>query len=369
MKSKPVQHIEVKSSSKGEVEALFSTFNVKDLDNDVTVPGAIRDGAEVLISAYQHGSWTGALPVGKGILRTTATEAVMQGKFFMNTDHGRNTFETVKAVGDRQEWSYGFDIVDAEKGVFDGEEVQFLKSLDVHEVSPVLQGAGIGTRTLSVKGRKEGLQAVLDGRQGASQWRNAMRPHETDTTTKAWDSRAAGEALGDVPGITDLRSVHAWCDPTGDPELKSSYRFQHHDTPGGPANLRACLLGIGLLNAKAAGVADDLPDADRRAVYNHLAGHLADGDIEPPELRSESGSRIKQNDQLAVVLADLAGARLQVADTRLTRAAKGKQLGAGTVLILGWIADEMRELKALLDSPQEDLAREYIRFAQITREF
>ena len=36
-------------------------------------------------------------------------------------------------------------------GTVEGKAVQFLKKLKVHEVSPVLLGAGIGTQTLSVK--------------------------------------------------------------------------------------------------------------------------------------------------------------------------------------------------------------------------
>ena len=52
-----------------------------------------------------------------------------------------------------QEWSYGFDILEESRGEFEGEQVRFLKSLRVHEASPVLVGAGINTRTLALKER------------------------------------------------------------------------------------------------------------------------------------------------------------------------------------------------------------------------
>jgi hypothetical protein len=148
---KQLSHVEIKSPDKGRVSAVFSTFNVRDSDNDVTLPGAFEDDAEVIISGYQHTSWGGALPVGKGKIRTTKSEAILDGQFFLDTTAGRDTFSVVKELGSRQQWSYGFDIEEADAGTFDGKDVQFLKRLKVFEVSPVLRGAGINTRTLAVK--------------------------------------------------------------------------------------------------------------------------------------------------------------------------------------------------------------------------
>lgn len=148
-----MQHKAIKATAgdSGEVTAIFSTFDVVDHDGDVTLPGAFTDGAKVRISAYNHTSWQGALPVGKGVIHTTETEAVMEGQFFMNTAQGRDTFTVVKELADIGEWSYGFDVDDAIPGEFDGQPVRFLRKLTVHEVSPVLLGAGIGTRTLAAK--------------------------------------------------------------------------------------------------------------------------------------------------------------------------------------------------------------------------
>jgi HK97 family phage prohead protease len=151
MDRKGFSHVEIKAADKGQVEAVFSTFNVKDLDGDVTLPGAFQDGAPVRISAFNHDSWGSALPVGKGTIHTTKTEAFLDGQFFLDTAAGRDTFTTVKELGDLQEWSYGYDVVGSSYGQWEGQEVQFLNSLKVYEVSPVLVGAGIGTRTLSAK--------------------------------------------------------------------------------------------------------------------------------------------------------------------------------------------------------------------------
>lgn len=152
MTTKQLSHVQVKDAAKGTVTAVFSTLNVVDSDGDVTLPGAFTDGAKVRISAYGHRSWTGDLPVGKGTISEKDDEAILDGQFFLDTTAGRDTFTTVKELGELQEWSYSLENVRSKMGEFEGREVRFLEKIDVTEVSPVLKGAGVGTRTLAVKG-------------------------------------------------------------------------------------------------------------------------------------------------------------------------------------------------------------------------
>lgn len=159
-KSKQMTGVQVKDESQGSVEAIFSTFNVIDSDRDVTRPGAFEEGAKVRISAYNHSSWGTALPVGKGVIRQTEEAAILDGQFFLDTATGKDTFAVVKNMEDLQEWSYGYDILKASDGTFEGESVQFLESLKVHEVSPVILGAGVGTQTLSAKGKQLNSQLM-----------------------------------------------------------------------------------------------------------------------------------------------------------------------------------------------------------------
>jgi hypothetical protein len=361
--SKTLSRVEIKSADKGEVTAVFSTFNVVDSDGDVTKTDAFEEGAEVLISSYQHTSWSGALPVGKGRIRTTRAEAVLDGQFFMDTTAGRDTFAVVKALGERQQWSYGFDVLDAEPGTFDGRDVNFLKRLKVHEVSPVLIGAGVNTRTLATKGAKPAdVARAIEQARNVSDYKSAVRPHETPVSVKAWRDSLAESTLDAAPSIADLRSMYAWCDPNGDPEVKTSYRFPHHDTPGGPANLRACLIGVAKLNGAAGG--PTIPDGDRRGVYNHLAAHLADGDRESPELRAVPGGALKFNEEAAAVLAGMDSLLTRASEVVALRRSKGKALAAASVDLLEWTYDGMRDLRRLLDTPQDDAAREYARFVR-----
>lgn len=146
--------IELKADSDrtGEFRAEFATLNIKDHDGDVTVPGAFQEGQETMVEPWNHNY--GALPVGKGIIHEEDEKAVMDGQFFLDTQSGSEHYKVVKALGNLQEWSYTFEILKSDKGDFEGEEVQFLKELDVWGVGPVQRGAGIDTRTVSIKGLK-----------------------------------------------------------------------------------------------------------------------------------------------------------------------------------------------------------------------
>lgn len=153
MNTKSLTRIEVKDADKGEVEAVFSTLNVIDSDNDVTLPGAFEDGAKVRISAYGHKSWEGVAPVGKATIHVSGDEALFRGNFFLDTVAGRDTFTVVKELGAEgmQEFSYGYDVLKSHFGEHEGQQVRFLEAMKVHEVSPVLLGAGVGTRLLTAK--------------------------------------------------------------------------------------------------------------------------------------------------------------------------------------------------------------------------
>ncbi len=155
----------------GEFKAIFSTFNVIDLDRDVTLPGAFRDGQNVRVSYWGH-RWDD-LPVGRGTIQSDEKEAWINGQFFMDTEGGRETHQTVKNLGELQEWSYGFDVLESESGRFEDQDVQFLRKLDVIEVSPVMLGAGIGTRTEAIKSLRKALEAEISPEM-VQEWHDMM---------------------------------------------------------------------------------------------------------------------------------------------------------------------------------------------------
>lgn len=131
----------------GAFRAVFSTLGVIDLDGDVTIPGAFKQGAPVLIEGWNH-DW--GLPVGKGAIQADDSEAWVDGEFLLSTAGGKEHYETIKALGS-VEWSYTFNVESASFGERDGRPVRYLEKLDVLGVGPVTRGAGIDTRLVAIK--------------------------------------------------------------------------------------------------------------------------------------------------------------------------------------------------------------------------
>jgi len=124
----------------------------------------------------------------------------------------------------------------------------------------------------------------------------AIRVHHTATDDRAWDGPANEGRLRKDESEAYYKSAFAWQDPEGDPKTKGAYRFIHHLVDGGgdvgAASTRACSSAIGVLNGGRGGTT--IPDADRRGVYNHLAAHLKDADMTPPDLRESGDSEIER---------------------------------------------------------------------------
>ena len=143
----------------GTVSAVFSVFNEIDSDNDVVLPNSIKSGyGDKGVAMVWGHDWKNI--IGKGQIVQDDEKAIFKGQFNLNTTAGKEAYETVKAMGDLQQWSFGFEVKDSEMGMFkkdNGEEkeVRYLKDLKVWEVSPVMVGANQNTYTVAVKEQKE----------------------------------------------------------------------------------------------------------------------------------------------------------------------------------------------------------------------
>lgn len=146
---KGLMEVKQDGQEQGLVRAVFATLNVEDSDGDVTLPGAF--GQQVVrLGAWGH-AWQ-QLPVGKGAISEEGDKAIFDGAFFLDTEAGQQHFLTVKNLAELQEWSYGFRVLESEASEVNGRRVRLLKKLQVFEVSPVMQGAGVDTMTVDIKG-------------------------------------------------------------------------------------------------------------------------------------------------------------------------------------------------------------------------
>ena len=139
--------MQLKDGEKGELVAQFSTFDVVDKDGDVVLASAFTPGQEVPLT-WSH-DWSA--PVGKGTIVVEPTRALFAGRFFTETEAGKEAYKTVKAMGPLQQYSWGFQVTDSAYETRNGEPVRVIRGAKVFEVSPVLVGAGENTATLAIK--------------------------------------------------------------------------------------------------------------------------------------------------------------------------------------------------------------------------
>lgn len=225
--------------NEGEFRAVFATFDVVDHDGDITRPGAFKDGSEVIIGSWGHK--THELPVGKGRIVTDQKEAAVEGSFFLDTQPGRDTYQTVKNLGPLGEWSYVFSIKRWEIERSEGSYHRVLHELDVYSVDPVLAGAGIDTRTTAIKSRRdmpfldhsEEIEELIVEFAARAKERSAIREKEGRMLSSGNVDRlkAIAESLKGAAG--DLEKLLEAAEPKGDEKSSDELRrellrFQRH---------------------------------------------------------------------------------------------------------------------------------------------
>jgi hypothetical protein len=175
----------VTDKDRGIVTAVVSTFDQLDLDAEVVLKDAIREGARLKISESGHSSIYGSLPVGRGVVHVKYPHVILVGQYFMDVARARDAFLTVKALGEDAEWSLGFHVLrEAPMTEFWRERgaKRLFSELKLYEVSLVLAGASPGTHTVSAKRTPESA----DERAAREQWEQFERTR--------WSADAAREA-------------------------------------------------------------------------------------------------------------------------------------------------------------------------------
>jgi HK97 family phage prohead protease len=157
MQTKNITVQEMDDAGKGL--ALLATLSAVDHDGDTYLPGAFswKDGGSQWAPLLcGHDRWM--MPFGKARVYEDGDAAFAELHLNLETQAGRDWHAALKfdlATGKSvQEWSYGYDTLDADYQIRGDSWVRVLKKQDVHEVSTVVRGAGEGTRTLAIKGAK-----------------------------------------------------------------------------------------------------------------------------------------------------------------------------------------------------------------------
>jgi len=304
---------------RGHGTAVFATFGVVDSDGDITEPGAFGEQHVKILPTHDWSS----VPLGKGITREEGDQALVDFQLNLDTQAGRDWHSALRFDLEHgqplQEWSYGFSIKEADHETREGQAVQVLRALNVHEVSPVVLGAGMGTGTVAIKSDKR-----------------AVGTHTTKTSSAPWDGPRNERRVLEEQSASYYQGIYAWRDPEGQTGNKTAWRFLHHfvddDGNAGAASIRAARTGIAVLNGARGGTT--IPEADRKGVYRHLAQHLRDAGEEVPDLRSYDECAMKLSDQITFATWD--------AETALERARQVKKLSDDRI-------GELNELETVVE--------------------
>lgn len=162
-----------KADESGAISADIAMLDVIDHDQDVTRKGFFGTQQVSIVSGHD---WNGIM-LGKGVVTDDdGIKARFSGQINLDDPDAAKLHSKLKFDMEHGEplieWSYGFRILEggAEQGKFEDQDVQFLQGLgdgspgsEIMEVSPVVKGAGIGTGTTAVKGRKfaDHIESVL----------------------------------------------------------------------------------------------------------------------------------------------------------------------------------------------------------------
>jgi len=336
MERKTVDFAELKvDAASGEFEGYASVFGNLDAGGDIiergafkkAIPAFLRDG----FFSWSH-DW--AEPIGMPRQAREDDHGLWIAGEFHSTPEGQRArtiaYERRRA-GKRTGLSIGYGVEDQE---ISSDGIRHLKTINpLYEVGFVMVPMNREANLAAVKAAKA-----------------AITPHSTSTYGGAWDGPANEARLPSSRAA--LRAAHAWADPDGDPETKATYKFIHHTVSEngdvGAASTTAASAGIAVLNGGRGGA--DIPDADREGVWRHLAGHLRDADLEPPELRGVMpDAGISLAESVARFLGDGEALSARLSQMAALRQKEGRVLSAANRRRLAELRDSIEQILADTD--------------------
>ncbi len=105
-----------------------------------------------------------------------------------------------------------------------------------------------------------------------------FKDHGIAPETEPWD----GPGQTSKADTKTLKIICAWYD-SAKPDEKGSYKLPHHNADGYKAVWRGVAAAMAALLGARGGV--NIPDADRKGVYNHLAKHYKQFDKVAPDFK------------------------------------------------------------------------------------
>lgn len=262
------------------------------------------------------------------------TGALRVVREYLDTPRSNEVLTGIKS-GAINEMSFGYDPIkfdfeeDEEKGRFG--LVRNLRELRLWDTSDV----NWGMNELTMANAKVVVPFKDTGKadEGAA-W---SKPTLGDFTDQTFDELSAGEKRR-------IASHYAWT-ASMPPESFGDLKLPHHQAAKsgvGPAVWNGVRSAMSVLMGGMGGV--DLPEGDRRGVYNHLAKHYAQWDKEPPEFKTVQFSA-------AILVAK------DVPLEQLLHIKEGRVLSARNIEKLKNALAVLEEILLAAEPPEEDSAK------------
>lgn len=259
------------------IEHTISSLTV-DREGEVLIPKGVKYDNflknPVVLFAHNYKS----PPIGKCLELRVEDDRIIAKTEFAKTSLGEELYYLVKE-GFLKGWSVGFiPIKETDKKVLEGQRGKTYEEWELVEYSLVPVPSNPEALTLAVqKGLKvEEVKSIMEEieKKGVIPYKQTPKAPE-DTT---WDGpKEIKEA-----DVEDLKIMCAWYD-SNNPDVKSSYKLPHHRAKDHYTVLRGVMAAMGALLGARGGV--NIPDKDKKGVYNHLSKHYKEFDREPPEFK------------------------------------------------------------------------------------
>ena len=273
-----------------EVPGIAAVFGNVDSSGDRIFKGAfsktLKEGASRVKHLWMHNPYeppTAVIRDLREIGKRELPEAIKEsypdatgGLFvvreYLDTPRGNEVFEGIKA-GAITEMSFGYDSVKFDFENLETDEgkmqVRNLREVRLWDTSDVIWG--MNQATMAVK--------------------MAVPYRDTGTSEDDWEAPTLGdftsEAWGELDNEEKIRIMNHYAfSMERPPETFGSLKLPHHKPSRsgvGPAVWRGVAAAMAALLGARGGV--DIPDRDRRSVYEHLAKHYRQFEKEPPNFK------------------------------------------------------------------------------------
>jgi len=238
-------------------------------------------------------------PIGKALWVKKDKNGLKFKAQFAKTQVAEEVFQLYKD-GFMRAFSVGFIPKEWEEGdpedekgprkIYTKQELLEISAVSVPS-NPEALVAAVNEGKIKTKAVKEALHIEENKKEVADMQEKGVIPFKETPKAPEDEPLDAAREVREAT-VDDLKIMCAWYD-SEKPDVKQSYKLPHHKASGQhPVVWRGVAAAMAALFGARGGV--NIPEKDRKGVYNHLVKHYKQFDKEPPEFREYSEEELKE---------------------------------------------------------------------------